>query len=126
MPRLALVVEDEDINTRVLSLMLKRLGYEVVTEGNGQLAADWFQAGPPPAVVLMDLQLPTLSGFDSVRLMRAWEQQQGLPRTPIDAVTARLLPGTEERAFEAGVDAYITKPIMLPQLQEALERLVRP
>lgn len=42
MPRLALVVEDEDINTRVLSLMLKRLGYEVVTEGNGQLAADWF------------------------------------------------------------------------------------
>lgn len=126
MTRQALVVEDEDINTRVLSLMLKRLGYEVVTAVNGQIASDMFRAAPQPAVVLMDLQLPELNGFDSVQLMRAWEEQHDLPHTPIVAVTARLLEGTEARAYEAGVDDFITKPIMLPRLQEALVRLVKP
>ena len=125
MTRLALVVEDEDLNTRVLSLMLKRLGYAVATAVNGQIAVDIFRTPPQPAVVLMDLQMPELNGFDSVRLMRAWEQQQGLPRTPIIAVSALLLDSAEARALDAGVDAFVTKPIILPKLQEALERFVK-
>ena len=126
MTRQALVVEDEQINTRVLSIVLTRLGYEVVTASDGRIAAAQFRAGPLPAVVLMDLQMPALDGFECVSLMREWEQQQGLPRTPIIAITARLLTGTRERAFEAGVDEFLTKPIALPALEEALARLVKP
>ncbi|MFM8610681.1 MAG: response regulator [Burkholderiaceae bacterium] len=122
----ALVVEDNPINQRVITALLKRLGYEVATADDGQIGADKFRAGPTPSVVLMDLQMPVMDGYDSTLLMRAWEQQQGLPRTPIIAVTANAFEEFRVRAFEVGMDEFLTKPVVPQLLADTLARFVKP
>ncbi len=122
----ALVVEDNPINQRVICALLKRLGYEVTTADDGQIGADKFRAGPTPSVVLMDLQMPVMDGYDSTLLMRAWEQQQGLPRTPIIAVTANAFEEFRVRAFEVGMDEFLTKPVVPQLLADTLARFVKP
>jgi len=121
----ALVVEDNPINLKVISALLKRMGYEVSAAEDGQIGADKFRAGPPPDVVLMDLQMPNMDGYQSTLLMRAWEQEQGLPHTPIIAVTANAFEEFRVRAFEVGMDEFLTKPVMPDVLAAALERFVK-
>lgn len=122
----ALVVEDNPINQKVMCALLKRMGYEVSAADDGQVGAAKFRDGPQPSVVLMDLQMPNMDGFDSTRLMRAWEQLNGLTRTPIIAVTANTLDDARNRAFAAGMDEFLTKPVAADLLQETLARFNPP
>lgn len=120
--RRALVVEDNEINQRVVGALLRRMGYEVIAVENGQLALDRFREGCRPDVVLMDLQMPVMDGYEATRQMRAWEASQGWARTPIIAVTANAFDEFRERCLEVGMDDFLTKPLLPQALSDTIER----
>lgn len=102
-----LIVDDNPSNTKLMSFLLDRRGYDVRTaasanEALGTLAA--FQ----PRLILMDLQMPDVDGFELTRRLKADERYRDVV---IIAVTAYAMKGDEQRALEAGCDGYITKPV---------------
>lgn len=102
-----LVVEDNPMNVRLITFVLRKCGHEVRVAGDapGALALlrDWI-----PRLILMDLQLPGIDGLELTRLLRA---DSRFAEIPIVAVTAFAMKGDEERARSAGCDGYVTKPI---------------
>lgn len=119
-----LVVEDNPVNQQVMRLLLKELGHRAEVAAEGREGLRRFEQGSFD-LILMDLQMPDLSGFDVARLIREMEQDRGQPRTPIAAITARALPTGREECLRAGMDEYLTKPVSLQQLQKLLKEVVR-
>ena len=116
-----LVAEDNLINQKLATYMLTNLGHKVVIAANGQEALDKFRAGNFD-VILMDVQMPVMDGFEATQLIRAVEKESG-SRTPIVALTAHAMKGDRERCLEAGMDDYISKPINNKELTDALARI---
>ena len=103
-----LIVEDDPVNRQLLTMWLYKIGdFEVLQATNGEEALEMVVANPPDCI-LMDLKMPLLDGWEATRRIRARELHH---HVPIIAVTAQALVGDEERALEAGCDAYISKPI---------------
>lgn len=123
--RLVLVVDDEAVNRKVAAHQLQLLGCHADFAADGEDAFERWRAGGH-ALVLTDLHMPRLDGYAFVRRLRAEEAARGLPRTPVLAFTANALRGEEQRAFEAGFDDHLTKPLPLAALRVALERWARP
>ena len=114
-----LVVEDHAVNQLMARRMLEGMGHAIVIADNGrkgleELAAQKFD------LVLMDLQMPEMDGFEALRAIRDLEQQ-GAARTTIIALTAHALKGDRERCLEAGFDGYLPKPIRMEELRRAIE-----
>jgi signal transduction histidine kinase/CheY-like chemotaxis protein/HPt (histidine-containing phosphotransfer) domain-containing protein len=118
-PRRLLIAEDNPINQEVIVEILDGLGYAADVVGNGRLAVEAWQRGGYP-LILMDCQMPELDGYQASREIRAHEA--GGARVAIIAVTAHAFVGERDRALEAGMDDYVTKPISPKLLKEALER----
>ncbi|MGQ0554070.1 MAG: response regulator [Planctomycetota bacterium] len=118
-PRL-LVAEDSLVNQKVMRLVLEKLGYrvDVVDEGQKAVAA---AAATNYDAVLMDCQLPDIDGCEATVRIRAQEIAEGRRRVPILAMTAAGLTGDRERVLRAGMDDYLTKPILREQLATHLE-----
>ncbi|HEX2066975.1 MAG TPA: ATP-binding protein, partial [Candidatus Thermoplasmatota archaeon] len=115
-----LLAEDNPVNQRVALRMLERLGLAADVAGNGEEAVDAVQRRAYD-VVLMDVQMPRLDGFGATRRIRALP----LARQPyIVAMTADAMPGDRERCLEAGMDDYLSKPVRMEALGEALGRAV--
>ena len=115
-----LLVEDNEMNRDMLSRRLKRKGYDVLiavdgAEGVSMAAAD------APDLVLMDMSLPVLDGWEATRQLKADPKTQEIP---IIALTAHAMAGDREKALEAGCDDYDTKPIELPRLLEKIKALL--
>jgi len=107
-PRL-LLAEDDPTIRKILGLMLERSNYEIDFAEDGQKAIEmWEQGGYD--LVLMDVQMPRLNGFEATSVIRDQEQANG-GHTPIVAMTAHAGKEDEERCFAAGMDAYIPKPV---------------
>jgi two-component system, cell cycle response regulator DivK len=106
MSKRILVVEDQEDNRRILRDLLTSAGYEIIEAENGQeaLAA---AARERPDLILMDIQLPLLDGYEATRRIKA---DPDLRAIPIIAVTSYALSGDEGKARAAGCDAYVTKP----------------
>jgi two-component system, sensor histidine kinase and response regulator len=119
-PRRVLLAEDNEINRRVAVGLLNSRGHRVVTAENGQVAIDKL-AEQPFDVVLMDMQMPVLNGYQATELIRQRERQGGT-RIPIVAMTAEALKGDRERCLASGMDDYISKPIVPGELFHAVER----
>jgi CheY-like chemotaxis protein len=122
-PLRILLAEDNVVNRRVASLILEKHGHEVVSVPNGReavavLERDRFH------VVLMDVQMPELDGFEATRAIREKEARAGR-RTPIIAMTAHALTGDAERCLNAGMDAYIAKPIHADALLALIAELAQ-
>ncbi len=121
-----LLAEDNPVNVLVAKRLLQRHGFEVVSVGNGRLAlealAQAAQEDTPFDVVLMDVQMPEMDGFEATAAIRLREAQQG-GHTPIVALTAHAMHGDEARCLAAGMDAYATKPIEAPPLLDAIARV---
>lgn len=118
-PRI-LLVEDNEVNQRVGARMLEKLGCAVDLAANGLQALAALRA-TEYRVVFMDCQMPDMDGFEAVRRWR--QEEQGTERhVPIVALTANAMPGDEERCLAAGMDAYLSKPMRLQDLEHALER----
>jgi two-component system, cell cycle response regulator DivK len=109
-PRI-LVIEDNALNLKLVRDVLQHAGYDVVSARTGEegLAA---AARYEPDLVLMDLQLPGIDGTEALRRLRA----NGESRVPVVAVTAFAMQADRDRAFEAGFDGYLEKPISIRAL----------
>jgi CheY-like chemotaxis protein len=114
-----LVAEDNAVNQRVILAQLRRLGLEAVLARNGQEAVAAVAAGHFD-VVLMDCQMPELDGFEATRAIRALPGAAA--RVPIVALTASALTSDRDRCFEAGMNAFLAKPVDHARLAEALGR----
>ena len=121
---LLLVAEDNPTNQEVTTALLRVLGFECRLANNGAEAVTLLREGLQPRAVLMDCQMPVMDGYTAAETIRADEAASGRPRVPIVAVTAHALAEEQQRAAEAGMDAYVTKPIVLRELDEALSRLL--
>ncbi len=115
-----LLVEDNEMNRDMLSRRLERRGYAVAMALDGQQAVD-LAVAEAPALILMDMSLPVLDGWEATRQIKADERTR---RIPIIALTAHAMQGDEEKARAAGCDDYDTKPVELPRLLEKMERLL--
>lgn len=107
MGRRILVVEDQDDNQRILRDLLTHAGYELIEATNGLDGVALAAAVPPPDLILMDIQLPGLDGYEATRRIKA---NPALRSIPIIAVTSYALSGDEVKARAAGCDDYVTKP----------------
>jgi len=116
-----LLVEDNEMNRDMLSRRLERKGYSVAIAVDGQQGVEMAQADPP-ALILMDMSLPVLDGWEATRRLKADERTKAVP---ILALTAHAMHGDEQKAKEAGCDDYDVKPIELPRLLEKIERLLK-
>jgi CheY-like chemotaxis protein len=112
-----LLVEDNEMNRDMLSRRLERKGYAVVIAVDGQQGVDMALADPP-ALILMDMSLPVLDGWEATRRIKAAEATR---RIPIIALTAHAMQGDEQKAREAGCDDFDTKPVELPRLLEKMQ-----
>lgn len=104
-----LVVEDNELNMKLLNDVLEAHGYGVMSTGRGAEAVEWARQYLPD-LILMDLQLPDLSGLDATRQLKASPETRHIP---VIAVTAFAMAGDERRALDHGCDAYVAKPIIL-------------
>ena len=124
--RLILVAEDDEVNQKVILQQLELLGYAAEIAHNGEEALARWHAYPY-ALLLSDLHMPRMDGYTLTSTIRAEELARGDGhRMPILALTANALRGEEVKALEAGMDEYITKPVLLSVLQAALHRYLPP
>lgn len=115
-PETLLVVDDNAMNLRLVSFLLKSRGYRVLTATNADEALAVLRETVPP-VILMDLQLP---GMDGLTLTRQLKADPRTRRAFIVAFTAYAMKGDDAKAFEAGCDAYLTKPVDTRALPEQI------
>ena len=115
-----LLVEDHDLNRDMLSRRLTRRGYEVLIAVDGQQGLEMVHAHLPD-LVLMDMHLPRLDGWEATRRIRS---DPRVAHIPVLALTADAMSGDREKALAAGCDDYDTKPIMLERLLEKIEHLL--
>jgi len=116
-----LIVEDNELNLDMLSRRLQRKGYEVISSIDGEKGVSMAKAEHPD-LILMDLSLPVLDGYDATRQLKSDPNTRAIP---IIALTAHAMVGDREKAVAAGCDDYEVKPIELPRLLEKIERLVK-
>jgi CheY-like chemotaxis protein len=115
-----LLVEDNEMNRDMLSRRLLRKGYEVVMAVDGEQAVAMAQSEKPD-LILMDMSLPVIDGWEATRRVKAAET---FSHIPIIALTAHAMSGDRERALDAGCDDYDTKPIEMPRLLEKIDALL--
>jgi PAS domain S-box-containing protein len=116
-----LLAEDNEVNQRIVLAMLKRLGHRAVLVPNGQAAVDQTEREAFD-VVLMDVQMPELSGLDAASTIRRRERYTG-QALPIIALTAHAMEGDRERCLAAGMNSYLRKPLTLLDLKAALDAI---
>jgi CheY-like chemotaxis protein len=117
-----LVVDDNDVNRELLRSMLERLGHRVIVAADGEEAVRVTRR-ELPALVLMDLAMPKKDGYTASRELKA---DPATADIPIVAVTALAMRGDEEKAYAAGIDGYLTKPIHRKTLEEIVDRFLNP
>src|SRR5262245_15289873 len=116
-----LLVEDNEMNRDMLSRRLVRKGYEVIIASDGQQAVE-MAAHNGPDLILMDMSLPIMDGWEATRKVKA---AQSTCSIPIIALTAHAMAGDRDKALAAGCDDYDTKPIELPRLLDKIAALLQ-
>ena len=116
-----LLVEDNEMNRDMLTRRLERKGFEVVIAVDGKAGVDMATTASPD-LVLMDLSLPVMDGWEATRRIKADPATRVIP---VIALTAHAMAGDEQKALEAGCDDYDTKPVELKRLLGKIEVLLR-
>jgi CheY-like chemotaxis protein len=119
MPRI-LLVEDNEMNRDMLTRRLQRRGYDVGTAVDGEEAVS-MALSERPDLILMDLSLPLIDGWEATRRIKGKPETAGIP---VIAITAHAMTGDREKALEAGCDDYDTKPIEFQRLLEKIQALI--
>src|ERR1700733_913805 len=121
-PKRILVVEDNELNMKLLNDVLEAHGFDVMSTARGKVAVEWAREHHPD-LILMDLQLPDLSGLDATRRLKADEATRDIP---VIAVTAFAMAGDRKKALDHGCDAYVAKPIVLRELLDLIAGFLGP
>jgi len=116
-----LLVEDNEMNRDMLSRRLERKGYQVIMAVNGEEGVEMAKSEGPD-LILMDMSLPVIDGWEATRRIKAGPETQ---KIPVIALTAHAMSGDREKALEAGCDDYDTKPIEFANLLIKIETLLR-
>jgi len=117
-----LVVEDNPVNRKVVQALLGKMGLEVDSVENGQLALDAITGGLRPDVVLMDVQMPVMDGFTATTRIRQWEKETGQTRLPIVALTAGAFEEDRQQCSACGMDDFLAKPVRMNDLDATLRK----
>jgi len=117
LPKCILIVEDNPLNMKLFSAMIGAQGYDVLQAADGAQGLELAQQRHPD-LIIMDIQLPSMSGLDVTRNLKADEATKGIP---IIATTAFAMRGDEEMILASGCDAYMSKPIAISQFLELIE-----
>ncbi len=115
-----LVAEDNPTNMKLITVALKKQGYTLLQAADGEEALE-AAARNAPDLIIMDMQLPKISGWEVTRELR---QMPGFGNVPIIAVTAYAMKEDKERAIEAGCNAYLPKPIDINQLRSVVAEML--
>ena len=115
-----LLVEDNEMNRDMLTRRLERKGFEVVIAIDGKAGIDMASSASPD-IILMDLSLPVIDGWEATRQIKGEPATQSIP---VIALTAHAMAGDEQRALEAGCDDYDTKPIDFKRLLGKIENYI--
>lgn len=115
-----LYVEDDEMNRDMLSRRLERKGYHVVMANDGLQGVEMARSEAPD-LILMDLSLPELDGWEATRRIKASPEMTAIP---VIALTAHAMTGDQKKAMEAGCDDYDTKPIEITRLLAKIEALI--
>ena len=116
-----LLVEDNEMNRDMLSRRLERKGFDVVFALDGQAAVE-LAGSETPDVILMDMSLPVMDGWEATRRIKADDKLKSIP---IIALTAHAMSGDREKALEVGCEEYDTKPVDFPRLVEKINKLLK-
>ena len=116
-----LLVEDNEMNRDMLRRRLERIGYEVDAVGNGAEALARAAAAPAPALILMDMSLPGMDGWEATRRLKF---DSATASIPVIALTAHVMAGDRERAIAAGCDEFETKPVEFVRLRAKMDALL--
>ncbi len=116
-----LLAEDNEINQRITVRLLEKMGLSVDAVTNGRLAVEAINKKKYD-LILMDCQMPEMDGFEATAMIR--NRERNTKRTPICALTANAMEGDRERCLAAGMDDYMSKPVSLEKLQEAIGRWI--
>jgi two-component system, cell cycle response regulator DivK len=115
-----LLVEDNEMNRDMLSRRLQRRGYDVVVALDGEEGIELARRETPD-LILMDMSLPVLDGWEATRRLKSEQATQGIP---VIALTAHAMRGDREQALDAGCDDYDIKPVDFPRLLAKMEALL--
>ena len=119
-----LIAEDQIINTKIITQLLTRKGWEVIPAENGKIAVETFRKNQSNLdLILMDVQMPEMDGFTATENIREIEQKSG-KHIPIVAMTAFAMKGDKEKCLAVGMDYYISKPINPTELYEVVEKYI--
>jgi two-component system cell cycle response regulator DivK len=122
MPKSVMIVEDNELNMKLFNDLLESRGYNVIQTRNGMEALDLARAHLPD-LILMDIQLPEVSGLVVTKWLKDDEQ---LAHIPVVAVTAFAMKGDEERILQGGCEGYISKPISVSHFLETIAQYIGP
>jgi len=120
MVKTILIVEDDTLNLKLENDLLQANGYNTIQSDDGEDALKLVREHKPD-LIIMDIQLPSLSGLEVTKILKA---DEGLKDIPIVAVTAFAMKGDEERMLQGGCDAYIAKPFSVPGLLETVAKFI--
>jgi len=115
-----LIVEDSPLNMKLLEMVLRAKSYTLLKATDGKEALD-IAVREQPDLIIMDIQLPKMSGLEVVRRLR---ETPAFSHTPIIAITAYAMKGDKERVIESGCDAYLSKPINTRELPEVIAEML--
>ena len=120
MAKMVLVVEDQDDNRKIVRDLLTNSGFEVIEAIDGIKGVQLARTHHPD-LILMDIQLPGIDGYEATRQIKASDDTKGIP---VIALTAHAMAGDKEKTLAAGCDDYDTKPIELPRLLEKINSML--
>lgn len=119
-----LLVDDNQINLRILSAFMKKLARGYVAVSDGKQAVDAYMSNPDQfAGILMDISMPVMDGLEATRLIRTHESKSQLQAVAIVALTGLASESTHQEALQSGVDVFLTKPVSLKTLSQILSGL---
>lgn len=123
-PLKILVAEDNPVNQKFVQVVLNKAGHSVTTVSNGKQAVEAVR-NQSFDLILMDVQMPEMDGYEATGLIRKYQAQTGI-FTPIVAMTANAMKGDREKCLEAGMDDYLSKPVKVRELLDILQKLATP
>jgi len=119
--KVILIVDDDQRNIFALRLTLKAKGYQVLSSTSAGEAMEILEANKGVALILMDMMMPEIDGYEAIQLIR---NSSFTGKIPVIAVTAQAMSGDREKCLEAGAQSYVSKPIDVDKLIGEIERLI--